>query len=80
MKSATPIVLPPQACALALGAVVDSVVPNPLRGKEGEELWKIAPTMTTTLSCDHRTVDGAVGASWLAAFKEYVENPLTLLL
>jgi pyruvate dehydrogenase E2 component (dihydrolipoamide acetyltransferase) len=35
---------------------------------------------TATLSCDHRVVDGAVGAQWLAAFKSHVENPSTLLL
>lgn len=36
--------------------------------------------MTVTLSCDHRVVDGAVGAAWLQAFKEYAQEPLTLLL
>jgi pyruvate dehydrogenase E2 component (dihydrolipoamide acetyltransferase) len=80
VKNAAPIVLPPQACALSLGTVVDTVVPNPLSKQEGQELWKIAAMMTTTLSCDHRTVDGAVGAGWLAAFKEYAENPVTLLM
>jgi pyruvate dehydrogenase E2 component (dihydrolipoamide acetyltransferase) len=41
---------------------------------------QVAPIMVTTLSCDHRVIDGAVGAGWLKVFKEYVENPLTLLL
>ena len=36
--------------------------------------------MTVTLSCDHRTIDGAVGAQWLQAFKKTVERPVTLLL
>jgi pyruvate dehydrogenase E2 component (dihydrolipoamide acetyltransferase) len=36
--------------------------------------------MTVTLSCDHRVVDGAVGAQWLKAFKGYVEDPETMLL
>jgi pyruvate dehydrogenase E2 component (dihydrolipoamide acetyltransferase) len=36
--------------------------------------------LTATLSCDHRVVDGAVGAGWLSAFKTHVENPSTLLL
>ena len=36
--------------------------------------------MTATMSLDHRVVDGAVGAQWLATFKKHVENPLTLLL
>jgi hypothetical protein len=40
VQSAAAIVLPPQACALALGAIVDTVVPNTSPG-EGEELWKV---------------------------------------
>jgi len=36
--------------------------------------------MSVTASCDHRTVDGAVGAQWLAAFKDLMENPTTMLL
>ena len=35
--------------------------------------------MTVTLSCDHRVVDGAVGAKWLNAFKEAMENPFKLV-
>jgi pyruvate dehydrogenase E2 component (dihydrolipoamide acetyltransferase) len=40
----------------------------------------IATVMSCTLSCDHRAVDGAVGAQFLAAFKKFVEDPLTMLL
>jgi len=40
----------------------------------------VATVMTCTLSCDHRAVDGAVGARFLAAFKRLVEDPLTMLL
>ena len=40
----------------------------------------VGQVMSVTLSCDHRVVDGAVGASWLAAFKGYLENPLSMLL
>jgi pyruvate dehydrogenase E2 component (dihydrolipoamide acetyltransferase) len=36
--------------------------------------------MTVTLSCDHRVVDGALGAQLLAAFKAVIENPITLLI
>ena len=46
--------------------------------KDGE--LAVATVMTCTLSCDHRVVDGAVGAEWLAAFKKIVEDPLTMLL
>ena len=40
----------------------------------------IATVMSCTLSCDHRAVDGAVGAQFLAAFKKLIEDPLTMLL
>ena len=39
-----------------------------------------AQVMAATLSCDHRVVDGALGAQWLAAFRGYVEEPSTMLL
>jgi len=35
--------------------------------------------MTVTLTCDHRVVDGAIGARWLQAFKPLIEDPLTML-
>jgi pyruvate dehydrogenase E2 component (dihydrolipoamide acetyltransferase) len=77
VKAAAPIALTPQACALSLGAIVDAVVPSD--GK-GVEVLCVVPMMTATLSCDHRVVDGAVGAQWLSAFKQMVENPGTMLL
>ena len=40
----------------------------------------VATVMTVTLTCDHRVVDGALGARWLAAFKRYVEQPITMML
>lgn len=79
VKSASPIVLAPQACALALGAIIDTVVPK-VDGKEGDDNWAVAPVMVATLSCDHRVVDGAVGAQWLSALKTLVENPNSMLL
>ena len=57
VKSAAPIVLPPQACALALGTIVETVVPKTSGSvKEGEDNWEVAPIMIATLSCDHRSV------------------------
>ena len=44
----------------------------------GDEL-AIATVMSVTLTCDHRVVDGAIGARFLAAFKGFVEDPVTLL-
>jgi len=78
VKSCAPIIREPQACALALGALENRIVPSD--NEESEEIYKESVVMTATLSCDHRVVDGAVGAQWLSAFKSYVENPSTLLL
>eukprot|EP00598_Pedospumella_elongata_P016892 CAMPEP_0184986598 /NCGR_PEP_ID=MMETSP1098-20130426/17278_1 /TAXON_ID=89044 /ORGANISM="Spumella elongata, Strain CCAP 955/1" /LENGTH=450 /DNA_ID=CAMNT_0027510923 /DNA_START=259 /DNA_END=1611 /DNA_ORIENTATION=+ len=79
VKSAAPIVLTPQACALSLGAIVDTVIPATPSATNDQD-WAVAPILTATLSCDHRVVDGAVGAQWLSAFKNLVENPVNLLL
>ncbi|MPC90676.1 Dihydrolipoyllysine-residue acetyltransferase component of pyruvate dehydrogenase complex, mitochondrial [Portunus trituberculatus] len=57
--------------ARALGAIIR------IRGRL---LFRVAQVMTVTLSCDHRTVDGAVGAQWLAAFKRFLEYPSTMIL
>ena len=78
VKSCAPIIREPQACALAIGAIEERIVPND--DPDADEIYKEACMMTATLSCDHRVVDGAVGAQWLAAFKGHVENPVTLLL
>lgn len=78
VKSCAPIITEPQACSLALGALENRIVPND--DEDSDEIYKESVVMTATLSCDHRVVDGAVGAQWLSAFKSYVENPSTLLL
>jgi len=73
IKSFSAIINPPQACILAVGAGEQKAVV-----KNGN--IEIATVMNVTLSVDHRAVDGAVGATFLGAFKEYIENPATLLL
>eukprot|EP00565_Helicotheca_tamesis_P006500 CAMPEP_0185734428 /NCGR_PEP_ID=MMETSP1171-20130828/22458_1 /TAXON_ID=374046 /ORGANISM="Helicotheca tamensis, Strain CCMP826" /LENGTH=444 /DNA_ID=CAMNT_0028404419 /DNA_START=159 /DNA_END=1493 /DNA_ORIENTATION=- len=78
VKSCAPIIREPQACALALGAIENRIVPND--DPDSEEIYKQVTMVTATLSCDHRVVDGAVGAQWLGAFKSHAENPATLLL
>lgn len=78
IKSCAPIITEPQAAALALGAAENRILPND--DGDSEEIYKEAVMLTATLSCDHRVVDGAVGAQWLSAFKNHVENPETLLL
>jgi pyruvate dehydrogenase E2 component (dihydrolipoamide acetyltransferase) len=40
----------------------------------------VSNVMKVTLSCDHRSVDGALGAGFLQTFKKYLENPITMLL
>ncbi len=69
----TAIINPPNACILAIGAIRDVPVV-----RDGE----IVPgkRMKVTLSCDHRIVDGAVGSRFLATVREYLEEPLNLLL
>ncbi len=47
---------------------------------DGELPYRVAPIMLATLSCDHRVVDGAVGAQWMQVFKTLVENPTHMLL
>jgi pyruvate dehydrogenase E2 component (dihydrolipoamide acetyltransferase) len=67
------IINPPQAGILAVAAGQPRAVV-----KDGA--LAIATVMTCTLSVDHRVVDGALGAEWLAEFKSVVEDPLSLLL
>jgi pyruvate dehydrogenase E2 component (dihydrolipoamide acetyltransferase) len=67
------IINPPQACILALGAVEQRPV---VRGGS----LAIAALMTCTLSADHRVIDGALAAQFLAAFKRRIEAPLSMLL
>ena len=67
------VINPPHGGILAVGAGEQRPVV-----KNGA--LAIATVMSCTLSCDHRAVDGAVGAQFLAAFKKLVEDPLTMLL
>ncbi|XP_006890838.1 PREDICTED: dihydrolipoyllysine-residue acetyltransferase component of pyruvate dehydrogenase complex, mitochondrial [Elephantulus edwardii] len=75
IKNFSAIINPPQACILAIGASEDRLVPA-----DNEKGFDVASMMSVTLSCDHRVVDGAVGAQWLAEFKKYLEKPVTMLL
>ncbi|KAJ4001051.1 dihydrolipoamide acetyltransferase [Lentinula boryana] len=72
----TAIINPPQSCILAVGSTEPKFVP----ALEEERGFKVVQNMQVTLSSDHRTVDGAIAARWLAAFKGYLENPLTFML
>ncbi len=66
------IINPPQACILAVGAGIQKPVAV-------DGTIDVATLMTCTLSVDHRVVDGSIGATFLAAFKKYMENPALML-
>jgi pyruvate dehydrogenase E2 component (dihydrolipoamide acetyltransferase) len=72
IKEFSAIINPPQSCILAIGA-------GEKRPIVREESLAIATMMSCTLSVDHRSVDGAVGAEFLQAFKQYIEEPALLL-
>ena len=69
------IINPPQAAILAVGCTRERMVPT----RAGDGMSEKASFVNVTLSCDHRVVDGAVGAEWLKAFKDVVESPEILL-
>jgi len=73
------IINPPQSCILAIGTVEQRVVPN-TDSKDADNKLKVANLLKVTLSCDHRTVDGAVGARWLQHFTQFMNNPFTMVL
>ena len=68
----TSIINQPNSAILSVGAIVQKPVL-----KEGEIV--VGNTMKLTLACDHRTVDGATGAQFLQTLKEYIENPIRLV-
>ncbi len=73
IESFTAIINPPNACILAIGGIRDTPVVENGAVAAGKR-------MKLTLSCDHRVVDGAVGAQFMATVKELLESPLSLLL
>lgn len=73
VESFAAIVTPPQAAVLAIGTVKGEVVVD-----EHEELT-VAPMVRLTLSADHRMLDGADAAEFLATIKSYLEAPVTLV-
>ncbi|ANE50569.1 pyruvate dehydrogenase complex dihydrolipoamide acetyltransferase [Flavisolibacter tropicus] len=68
----TAIINPPDSAIMAVGRIKEVVV------RKGDG-FGVSNVMKVTLSCDHRSVDGAVGASFLQTFKKYMENPVTML-
>jgi pyruvate dehydrogenase E2 component (dihydrolipoamide acetyltransferase) len=68
----TAIINPPDSCILAVGRIKETVV------RKGDG-FGVTNIMKVTLSCDHRSVDGAVGAAFLQTLKKFMENPVTML-
>ncbi|TDG94489.1 pyruvate dehydrogenase complex dihydrolipoamide acetyltransferase [Cardinium endosymbiont of Culicoides punctatus] len=73
VESFTSIINPPASCILAVGAMQQMPIVK-------DNQIVVAYVMKVTLSCDHRVVDGAVGASFLSTLKALMEQPLSLLL
>ncbi|XP_028901047.1 dihydrolipoyllysine-residue acetyltransferase component of pyruvate dehydrogenase complex, mitochondrial isoform X3 [Zeugodacus cucurbitae] len=70
------VINPPQSCILAIGATTKKLIldPDSLKG------FREVSVMNVTLSADHRTVDGAVAAKWLQYFRDFIEDPQTMIL
>ena len=72
IENFTSIINQPNSAILSVGAIVEKPVV-----KNGQIV--VGNTMKLTLTCDHRTVDGAVGAQFLQTLKTFIENPVTML-
>jgi pyruvate dehydrogenase E2 component (dihydrolipoamide acetyltransferase) len=68
----TAIINPPESCILAVGKIKEEVVRTP-------DGFGVTNVMKLTMSCDHRSVDGAVGASFLQTLKKFIEDPVIML-
>lgn len=68
----TAIINPPDSAILAVGAIKEKVV------RKGDG-FAVTNVMKVTMSCDHRSIDGAVGAAFLQTLKKFLENPVTML-
>ena len=75
----TAIINPPDSAIMAVGRIKEVVVRRKAVSPETNDSFGVSNVMKITLSCDHRSVDGAVGAAFLQTFKKYMENPVTML-
>jgi pyruvate dehydrogenase E2 component (dihydrolipoamide acetyltransferase) len=73
IKNFTAVINPPQSCIIAVGAGEERAIV-----KDGKV--ETATVMTVTMSADHRVVDGATGAKFLQTFKQFIEEPASMLL
>lgn len=70
------VINPPQSCILAIGTTEKKLIID----EESLKGFREVTVMKVTLSCDHRTVDGAVGAKWLQHFQEFIQDPETMII
>ncbi|KAJ8715128.1 hypothetical protein PYW08_005109 [Mythimna loreyi] len=70
------IINPPQSLILACGGIQEMVIPEP----GSKDSFRTAKFMTFTASANHKVIDGAVGAMWMKAFKENMEDPANMIL
>ena len=68
----TSIINQPNSAIMSVGAIIQQPIV-----KDGEIV--VGNMMKVSMACDHRTVDGATGAAFLKTFKEFMENPVTML-
>ncbi len=73
IKNFTAVINPPQAAIIAVGAGEERAI-----ARDGK--LEVAQMMTVTMSCDHRVIDGATGARFLQTFKQFIEEPASMLL
>ena len=73
IESFTSIINQPNSAILSIGSIIEKPIV-----RDGEVV--VGNTMKLTLACDHRAVDGATGSSFLKTLKEYIENPVSILI
>ncbi|MCU0448583.1 MAG: pyruvate dehydrogenase complex dihydrolipoamide acetyltransferase [Bernardetiaceae bacterium] len=74
IETFTSIINQPDSCIMSVGAIRQV----PVVGKDGQ--LKVGNVMKVTLACDHRSVDGALGAAFLQTFKQLMEDPIRILI
>ncbi|CAF1018107.1 unnamed protein product [Adineta ricciae] len=72
----SPVIYPQQSANLAIGSIENRILPS----SDPSKNYRQASVLTVSLSCDHRVIDGAIGAQWLQEFKQYLENPGSMIL
>jgi pyruvate dehydrogenase E2 component (dihydrolipoamide acetyltransferase) len=70
------VIYPQQSAILAVGGIETKIVP----ASDSPKGYRQSSVLHVTLACDHRVIDGAIGAQWLQEFKQYLEQPGSMIL